>query len=186
MNRSNNLAGLVAERRTRYKIGALAAAAMAVGASPAGAQYGTDAPLPPLPPLQGTTAAPTGTTAPGATAAPSTSASPSTPTGQSGVAGATGSGNAAPGATDQSGVAGAVGSGDAVPAAGTGGEVRDTGVGAPSVSVVSSERAEPVAISGDNLPFTGARIGMLAAIGGGLLVLGLGVRRRSGLRAAKP
>jgi len=173
MIRSNNLAGLVAARRTGYKIGALAAAAMAVGAPSAGAQYGTDAPLPPLPPLQGTTA-PTGTTAPGTTATPSGAPTP----GSSAAPSTTGPGVA--------GVAGAVGTDDAVPAAGTAGEIRNTGVGGPSVRVVSSERAEPVSTRADNLPFTGARIGLLAAIGAGLFVLGLGVRRSSGLRAANP
>jgi len=178
MIRSNNLAGLVAARRTGYKIGALAAAAMAVGAPPAGAQYGTDAPLPPLPPLQGTTA-PTGTTAPGTTATPSGAPTP----GSSAAPSTTGP---APAPAGQPGVAGAVGTDDAVPAAGTAGEIRNTGVGGPSVRVVSSERAEPVSTRADNLPFTGARIGLLAAIGAGLFVLGLGVRRRSGLRAANP
>jgi hypothetical protein len=78
-----------------------------------------------------------------------------------------------------------------VPAAGTAGEVGDgadagTGSGAQRVRVVSSERAAPVALGDDSLPFTGARIGMLAAIGAGLLALGYGVRRRSATHTAKP
>jgi len=178
MIRSNNLAGLVAARRTGYKIGMLAAAAMAFGVTPAGAQYGTDAPLPPLPPLQGVTA-PTGTTAPGATPTPSGALAP-------GSTAASSTTLPAPTPASQAGVAGAVGSGDAVPAAGTAREIRNTGVGGPSVRVVSSERAEPASIRADNLPFTGARIGLLVAIGVGLFVLGLGVRRWSGLRAANP
>jgi hypothetical protein len=153
---------------------------MAVGASPAAAQYGTDAPLPPLPPLQGQTAAPAAGASAGANApapAATAAASPAAPAARASPA--------AP-AADQSGVAGAVGSGAAVPATGTAGEIRDTGVGAPSVRVVSTERAEPVALSGDDLPFTGANIALFAVIGVGLLALGLGVRRRSGVRAAKP
>jgi len=177
MIRSNNLARLVAARRTGYKIGMFAAAAMAVGVTPAGAQYGADPPLPPLPPLQGTPAA-SGDPTPGSTTGSSTAAPGST----------TGSSTTPPAPTPASpaDVADAVGSGDAVPAAGTAGEVRNTGVGGPSVRVVSSERAEPVSTRADNLPFTGARIGLLAAIGVGLFVLGLGVRRWSGLRAANP
>lgn len=196
MNAKDNLLDVVARRRARYTIGAVAAAAVAVGATPAAAQYGTDAPLPPLPPLQGATVTPPpATRAPGASVAPAPAPSPSTPSpssarattpapNRSGVAGAGSSGNAAP--AGQGGVAGAVGSGDVVPATGTAGEVRDTGVGAPAVRIVSTERAEPVTISGDDLPFTGANLTLLALIGGALLALGLGVRRRSMIRTAKP
>ncbi|MEA2143060.1 MAG: hypothetical protein QOI64_1490 [Solirubrobacteraceae bacterium] len=166
----------VAGRQTRRRIGAVAAAAMAVGASPAAAQYGTDAPLPALPPLQGTQA-PAAAAAPGATTPPRAS-TPNVPAAASNAP-ADASANTRHAPANGAGVAGAVGSGDGVPAGGTGGEVRNTGVGAPIVRVVSSERAEPVSLDGDSLPFTGARIGMLAAIGAGLLLLGLGVRRRS-------
>jgi len=152
MIRSSDLLELVTGRRTRHRIGAVAAAALAVGASPASAQYGTDTPLPPLPPLQTVAPAP----APNAPAPPA------------------------------SGVADAVGSGDVAPAAGTAGEVEDTGVGSRTVNVLSSERAAPVALGDSSLPFTGAEIGLLAAIGAGLLALGFGMRRRTGARMAKP
>ena len=91
-----------------------------------------------------------------------------------------------PAAPPAGGVADAVGSGDATPAAGTAGEVEDTGVGSRTVDVVSSERAAPVALGESSLPFTGAEIGLLAAIGAGLLALGFGMRRRTGARMAKP
>jgi len=155
MTRSSHLVELVTGRRTRRRICAAAVGLTALGATPAAAQYGSEPPLPPLPPLQ--SAAP---------AAPTSAPTPPTP-------------------PSPSGVAGAVGGGDSTPAAGTAGEVSDTGVEAPPVQVASDERTAPV-IAGDDLPFTGAEIGMLAAIGAGLLVLGLGVRRRAGVRAAKP
>jgi hypothetical protein len=148
-----------ARRRLGRRIGALAAALVAVGASPAAAQYGTGTPLPPLPALPGATS--TGT--PGTSAAPSNTPAP-------------------PVTTPASGVAGAVGSGDARPADDTSGAVLNTGVGAPAVEVVSDERAAPV-VDDDNLPFTGADLGIFAAIGAALVALGLGLRRRSGLAA---
>lgn len=192
MTRSHHLFDLVAQRRTRYKIGAVAAAAVALGATPASAQYGTDPALPPLPPLpavQGEATPPAATVAPPPPSAPpaparATTPPPVAPPPSSGVAGVTGSGSAS--RANQPGVAGAVGSGDVVPATGTAGAVRDTGVGGPTVRVVSSERAEPVALSGEDLPFTGANIALFVVLGAGLLVLGLGVRRRSGVRTAKP
>jgi hypothetical protein len=173
MQRSNVLE-LVAKRRTKYAIAAVAAAGVVFSPSPASAQYGTDPPLPPLPPLQGEAAPPTAAPPPAATAGSPASSTPVPPP------------TAPPPAAPSSGVAGAVGSADVVPATGTAGEVRDTGVGGPTVRVVSSERAEPVALGGDDLPFTGANIALFVMLGAGLLVLGLAVRRRSGVRAAKP
>ena len=178
MNARNRRLDIVARRHAKYTIG-VAAAAVAVGASPAAAQYGTDAPLPPLPPLQGETVAP-----PPAT--PAASASAGTAPAAPPRASTSSSPRAATPPPSRSGVAGAVGSGDVVRATGTAGEVRDTGVGAPAVRIVSTERAEPVSISGDDLPFTGANVVLVALIGGALLALGLGVRRRSGMRTAKP
>ncbi|MEA2195438.1 MAG: hypothetical protein QOG42_1872 [Solirubrobacteraceae bacterium] len=179
MVRDGRLLELVGDRRFGRRIGALAAAVLAVGASPASAQYGANSPLPALPPLQGATTPVAGTAAP---AGSRSNASPAPVTGAPTTAGAA-TGSAA--GAENSGVAGAVGSGNtAVPVAGTAGAVRNTGVDAPTVRVVSSERAAPVALGGGDLPFTGARIGLLAAIGAGLLALGLGVRRRSA--AARP
>jgi hypothetical protein len=183
MIRNGKLLALAGDRRTGRRIGAVAAAALAVGASPASAQYGTDAPLPPLPPLQGTVAAPAGAAAPATTAVPATTAAPGTAAAPS-TAGAPATSQAAPAPGAAAGVAGAVGSGNSVPAGGTAGVVRNTGVEAPRVRVVSSERAAPVTLGSEDLPFTGARIGLLAAIGAGLLAFGLGVRRRSA--AARP
>ena len=160
MIRSRDLLELVTGRRTRHRIGAVAAAALAVGASPASAQYGADPPLPPLPPLQ--------TVAPPPAPAPATPSTPSPP------------------APPPSDVVAAVGGGDSAPAAGTAGEVEDTGVGSRTVDVVSSERAAPVALGESSLPFTGAELALLAAIGAGLLALGFGLRRRTGARMAKP
>jgi hypothetical protein len=136
-------------------IGAIAAALVAAGASPAAAQYGPGTPQGVLPPL------------------PSTAVPP----------------NAQTAAANQAGVAGAVGGGDATPAdnttSGEGVAAAGPGATAPAVAVVSDERAAPAAASGD-LPFTGADIGIFAAIGAALLALGLAVRRRSGLPTAKP
>lgn len=152
---SSSLLRRAAVRRTGRRIGVLVAAVVAVGASPAAAQYGTGTPLAPLPPLPSTAVPPAADTSPA-----------------------------------QAGVAGAVGGGDATPAANTtsGEGVAGTGTDAtaPTVAVVSDERAAPASTSGDDLPFTGANIGIFVAIGTALLVLGLGVRRRSGLSAAKP
>jgi len=76
-------------------------------------------------------------------------------------------------------VPGAVGGGEAEPVEDTTGDVRDTGVeSAPTVQVRSSDVAQPVAASPDSLPFTGARIGALVALGAFLLLLGVGIRRR--------
>jgi len=138
---------------TLLRIGAVAAALVAFGASPAAAQYGTGTPQPVLPPLPTTAAPPSAQT---------------TPPAQTGVAGAVGGGNSRP--ADNT----------------TSGDTTDTGVDAPAVAVVSDERAAPAAVGGEDLPFTGANIGIFAAIGAGLLALGLGVRRRSGLPTAKP
>jgi hypothetical protein len=156
MTRSSHLVEHVIGGRTRRRICAVALVLTALGATPAAAQYGSEPPLPPLPPLQ--SAAP---------AAPTSAPTPSTPP------------------SNPSGVAGAVGTGDTTPAGGTAGEVSDTDTEAPPVQVVSDERAAPVAAD-DDLPFTGANIGTFAAIGAGLLLLGLGVRRRADVRAAKP
>jgi hypothetical protein len=137
-------------RSTLARIGAVAAALVAVGASPAAAQYGTGTPQAVLPPLPTTAAPPTAQAPP-------------------------------------AGVAGAVGGGGSTPADNTtAGDTTDTGVGAPTVAVVSDERAAPAAVGGEDLPFTGANIGIFAAIGAALLALGLGVRRRVGLPTAKP
>jgi hypothetical protein len=161
---------LVAGRRAGRRVGVIAAAMIAIGASPAAAQYGADPALPPLPPLP----AASPPAPPAAAAAPAPG-----PTGGSGAPAPS------PPAPAPSGVEAAIGSGDAVPAAGTKGAVRDTDVAAPAVQVVSDERSAPAAIEGDNLPFTGASLGLFALIGGGLVALGLGVRRRTVPRATR-
>jgi hypothetical protein len=168
---------LVAGRRAGRRVGVIAAAMIAIGASPAAAQYGADPPLPPLPPLP--TASPPAPPAPAAAAAAPAPAPAPAPSSGSGAPAP------APPAPAPSGVEAAVGSGGAVPAAGTKGPVRDTDVAAPAVQVVSDERSAPAAIEGDDLPFTGASLGLFALIGGALVALGLGVRRRTVPRATR-
>jgi len=158
MDLSSNLLN-IASSPARRKIAVVAAAAFAASASPAAAQYGSGPPLPPLPALQ-------------SVAGPQGEAGPQGPQGEAGPQGPQG-------VAGPQGVPGAVGGGEAIPAEGTTGPVVDTGVGSAPVRVVSSEAAQPVAAADTGaLPFTGARIGVLAAIGGSLLALGVGLRRR--------
>jgi len=167
MSRKHSRLELVADRRAGRRVWAIAAAAIAIGASPAAAQYGADPPLPPLPPLPAASPPSAPAAAASAAAAPPAAPAPS------------------PTAGAPSGVADAVGSGDTVPAAGTRGPARDTDAAAPTVRVVSDERSAPAAIEGDDLPFTGASIALFVVIGGGLLALGLGVRRMVVPRATR-
>lgn len=151
----SDLLGLAGNHSTR-KIGLVAAVALAVAPATAVAQYGSGPPLPPLPPLQGAV----GPAGPSGAQGPVGPAGPAGPQGPGSVAVAVDGGtpNAAEGTAS--------------------GEVRDTDVGAPTVRVVSTEAAQPVAAAGDSLPFTGAKIGVLAAIGAALAALGVGLRRR--------
>ena len=68
----------------------------------------------------------------------------------------------------------------------TSGDTADTGVDAPAVAVVSDERAAPAAVGGEDLPFTGANIGIFAAIGAALLALASAFAAGPALPTAKP
>lgn len=169
----SDLLGLAGNHSTR-KIGLVAAVALAIAPASALAdgkfsgKYGSGPPLPKLPPLQVDLDK----------KADVGKAGPPGPAGPAGPAGAQGPPGPA-GPQGPAGVDAAVDGGVPDEAEGTApGEVRDTDVGAPTVKVVSSEAAKPVAAPADELPFTGARIGILAAIGAALAALGVGLRRR--------
>jgi len=156
MNLSGNNSKVARRRSAGWKSGAIVAAVFAAGASPAAAQYGSGPPLQPLPPLPAVQG----------------------PAGPQGAAGA--QGPAGPqGPQGPEGVADAVDRGVSRPAEGTADVADDnTGVGAQQVRVVSSEAVQAVPASTGSLPFTGARVGILAAFGAALLAAGLGLRRR--------
>lgn len=169
--------------------GVALAAVMAVagslgGAGVASAQYGAGPPLPPLPPI------------PGAVSGPSGAVSPATQTGL-GLPSAVGNGTAAPAdgtvpagvlGAEIPGVAnsptGAVGNGTAAPVDGTGrAGVLGTRIQAalPTAVVKSSDVALPVSDKANNLhtlPYTGLQIGWLGAFGAGMLLVGVGLRRK--------
>ncbi len=154
------------------------------------AQYGAGTPLPPLPPI------------PGVASGPSGAVSPATQT-ASGLPGAVGNGTATPvdgtsgrvlGAQVQGvanspsgavgGVLGAIGNGKATPVDGT---VRAGVLGAriqsarPTAFVKSSDVALPVSAKANSLrslPYTGLQIGWLGALGVGMLLVGVGLRRK--------